>query len=454
MINYAFVNLSSRVSYINDANFAFRGTWSSGSTYAPPVDVVDYNNGKFIVLVSNTATPPLNSSKWSEMVQVGTVVPSTIDQIALDTANAASILALSASGTAQAAYTLVTTVENVADNAAKLALPDPPIGTVVRIVNEANRIERYVGNDPTLNSSWVVLGPQTYEVGVISRSGGFTVNGTAVVEGGVETSLGWYPEGAFYFLAEQPDYIIDFGTANREHLAIRGLNETALPVDYEIYPNGEQTLYMGGTQEFWLPPFIPQTRFVHLDISFGTVIPIPPTPAQVAAIAVSGSNIAVAGSNLAYAAYALASSGTQVFGASGPNHAKGAVPDPGASAGTLRYLREDAAWANPSVRAVTALIDAGTVTPNSDTTDIAYLASLSQTTFIANPLGTPWDSKGLVFRIKSAAPQLLSFGTLYRGGLSMALPAATTGNSKTDYFAFIFNNGDTRWDFTGSVLGF
>lgn len=37
-----------------------------------------------------------------------------------------------------------------------------------------------------------------------------------------------------------------------------------------------------------------------------------------------------------------------VFGASGTSHASGDVPDPGATAGTTRYLREDATWDVPS----------------------------------------------------------------------------------------------------------
>ncbi len=37
-----------------------------------------------------------------------------------------------------------------------------------------------------------------------------------------------------------------------------------------------------------------------------------------------------------------------VFGASGASHAAGAVPDPGATAGTTRFLREDATWAAPA----------------------------------------------------------------------------------------------------------
>lgn len=37
-----------------------------------------------------------------------------------------------------------------------------------------------------------------------------------------------------------------------------------------------------------------------------------------------------------------------VFHASGPAHAIGAVPDPGAVVGTTKFLREDATWAVPS----------------------------------------------------------------------------------------------------------
>ncbi len=36
-----------------------------------------------------------------------------------------------------------------------------------------------------------------------------------------------------------------------------------------------------------------------------------------------------------------------VMGASGPNHATGLVPDPGAVAGTSRFLREDGTWVTP-----------------------------------------------------------------------------------------------------------
>lgn len=42
------------------------------------------------------------------------------------------------------------------------------------------------------------------------------------------------------------------------------------------------------------------------------------------------------------------------FVASGASHARGAVPDPGGSAGTTRFLREDATWAVPAAAAAEA----------------------------------------------------------------------------------------------------
>jgi hypothetical protein len=45
---------------------------------------------------------------------------------------------------------------------------------------------------------------------------------------------------------------------------------------------------------------------------------------------------------------ALVAADLPVFVGSGTNHAKGAVPDPGATPGTTKYLREDAQWVTPT----------------------------------------------------------------------------------------------------------
>lgn len=67
------------------------------------------------------------------------------------------------------------------------------------------------------------------------------------------------------------------------------------------------------------------------------------------------------------------------FGASGSGHSRGVVPDPGASAGTDKFLREDATWA----------------TPVSDLTNAVILAPASSTRNIITPTG---DFKALIIR--------------------------------------------------------
>jgi len=53
------------------------------------------------------------------------------------------------------------------------------------------------------------------------------------------------------------------------------------------------------------------------------------------------------------------------FVASGASHARGAVPDPGASAGTTHFLREDATWAVPPDTGITQLTGDVTAGPGS-----------------------------------------------------------------------------------------
>ena len=104
------------------------------------------------------------------------------------------------------------------------------------------------------------------------------------------------------------------------------------------------------------------------------------------------------------------------------------------------------------LRAVT-LTDAATVTPNSATTDIGLLTSLSQATTFANPTGTPTDGQLLQIRVTSTVSRTISFGTAYQGASSLGLPVNTTGGSKEDYIAFRYNSIDAKWDLIGTTIG-
>lgn len=71
-----------------------------------------------------------------------------------------------------------------------------------------------------------------------------------------------------------------------------------------------------------------------------------------------------------------------VMGASGSVHAVGAVPDPGATAGTTRYLREDGTWVSPAGGVTAFNSRAGAVVPASGDYSVAQVTG-------AAPLASP-----------------------------------------------------------------
>lgn len=95
---------------------------------------------------------------------------------------------------------------------------------------------------------------------------------------------------------------------------------------------------------------------------------------------------------------------------------------------------------------VVAYTDAATVTLNADTTDLGVLLTLSQTTNFANPTGTPYHGQLLQLRIKSTTSRLVTWGSKFRGISGRPLPGATSGNSLTDLYEFLYNATDDKWE--------
>lgn len=100
---------------------------------------------------------------------------------------------------------------------------------------------------------------------------------------------------------------------------------------------------------------------------------------------------------------------------------------------------------------VATLTDAATVTPATDSFDGGELLSLSQTTNIANPTGTPVDFDRYEIRITSSAAQSLTWGANFTALSGFSLPTATTGSSTTDIFFFAWNSTTSKWQMTGST---
>lgn len=104
---------------------------------------------------------------------------------------------------------------------------------------------------------------------------------------------------------------------------------------------------------------------------------------------------------------------------------------------------------------VTQVSDVSLIEPDADTHDIIHQTYTGTSTLsIDNPTGNPEDGQRLIFRIKSDNAESLSWDTQYRGSLNKLLPSSLTGSSRTDYFAFMFNEIDTNWDFLGQTAGF
>lgn len=105
-------------------------------------------------------------------------------------------------------------------------------------------------------------------------------------------------------------------------------------------------------------------------------------------------------------------------------------------------------------RVVTAS-DATSITPNTDNADITYQANTQAagTLTINADSGTPTDGQSWILKIKSTNVQTFSWNAIFVGG-DLGLPSSTTGNSKIDYFAFVYDSVTPKWNYTGNVRGF
>jgi len=124
-----------------------------------------------------------------------------------------------------------------------------------------------------------------------------------------------------------------------------------------------------------------------------------------------------------------------VFAASGSGHAAGAVPDPGATAGTTRYLREDGTWAAPSGSGSEG-VGVGTSSstlPAGATADYDFLQG-------SGAVLTDSSGNGNNGTLGSGAlaPTWTGTGLAFSGQEQVALPAALNG-TQTFFMAVYIN---------------
>jgi hypothetical protein len=102
----------------------------------------------------------------------------------------------------------------------------------------------------------------------------------------------------------------------------------------------------------------------------------------------------------------------------------------------------------PLTRAVAASGTSGTLTPNSDTTDIFNAFALDGATALDVPSGTPIDGQRLILRLRDDGTARALTWTITSGGyrvIGSTLPSTTT-ISKLLYVGCVYNSTDSFWD--------
>lgn len=99
--------------------------------------------------------------------------------------------------------------------------------------------------------------------------------------------------------------------------------------------------------------------------------------------------------------------------------------------------------------------DATSFTPAMATTDICYqLNTQGAGTLTVNaPTGTIVNGMSLLIKIKSTSVQTFSWNAAFIAGATGALPTATTGGGKIDYYPFIYDSVNSKWNYTLSTSG-
>jgi lysophospholipase L1-like esterase len=142
----------------------------------------------------------------------------------------------------------------------------------------------------------------------------------------------------------------------------------------------------------------------------------------------------------------VAAAALPLFGASGSAHQQGAVPDPGATSGTTRFLREDGTWSVPAGGAGSGA-SAALALPSSSTLMAEYPLTDGAGTVAHDASGNGNDG---TLGAGALAPAWTSTGLAFSGSENVSLPAALNA-AKTMIFAVYINPLDTAADHVGTT---
>jgi hypothetical protein len=96
----------------------------------------------------------------------------------------------------------------------------------------------------------------------------------------------------------------------------------------------------------------------------------------------------------------------------------------------------------------------GTVAIDAATGNMVTMTATTNIT-IGNPTN-PIRGQKIIFRVKQdgTGSRLVSWDTKYRFSSDLPAPVASTTPGKIDYFGFVYNLIDDKWDYIAEVKGF
>jgi len=90
---------------------------------------------------------------------------------------------------------------------------------------------------------------------------------------------------------------------------------------------------------------------------------------------------------------------------------------------------------------------------NCDSTEMV-MTGAAGTLLVSAPTGTPVNGQKLIYKIQCTFAQTLNWASIFQGSTDLVLPTTTSGNSKWDFYGFIYNSTPAKWQLVAKVAGF
>lgn len=105
---------------------------------------------------------------------------------------------------------------------------------------------------------------------------------------------------------------------------------------------------------------------------------------------------------------------------------------------------------------ILSLASNGTVSVNADSYDAAEMINTQAagTLLISAPTGTAVNGQKLLYKIQCTYAQTLNWASIFQGSTDLVLPGTTSGNTKWDFYGFMYNSTPAKWQLVAKMAGF